>query len=342
MYRCEHCDFENDPSSLFCGGCGDDLGIKCGRCGELNKNRTFCTNCGQIVSSSLEARNESKTPSNAEQMQYGPHQPTNSVVELLPNPGQLADLITISFSAYKQNFKSFLTLALINGIPALFIGFIIPALLETESISFQNLQQYSDPELSEKLFLEIKAIPMWKISTILILILIGPIAKLISATAIIIGAAQFASSEKVSPIVCLNYSLSRLGRLIILSLFLIGLLIIPIALSLIWIGVPILIYLLVRWLFVWSSMALDNTGITKSVQSSWDLVEKRWWITFGTFLAIFILTMLPTILLVSVSSKLESDLIFRILDVFFGVLISPFQFITIGLYFLSLKKYPKT
>ena len=342
MDPCKSCNFENTAGTLFCGGCGNDMGIKCDHCGEINRNQAFCTNCGQVVSSDLKARYESQNLGDAEKIQYEPHQPVNSEDQLLPKPGQLVDLIAVSASAYKQNFKSFLILALVNGIPALLIGLIVRALLETETISFQDLQQYGDSQLSENFLLELKTILTWKIFTILIFVLISPIAKLISATAIIVGAAQFANSEKVSPIVCLNYSISRLGRLIILSLFLIGLLIIPIALSLIWIGIPILIYLLVRWLFAWSSMVLDNTGIKRSIQASWDLVEKRWWITFGVSLAILILTLLPIILLTLISSNLKSDLILLILDVFVGALISPFQFIVTGIYFLSLKKFPKS
>jgi hypothetical protein len=342
MEPCKSCDFENTEGSLFCGGCGVDIGIKCDRCGEINKNQAFCTNCGQVVSSDLEARYESQNLSDTENIQYEPHQPVNSEDQLLPKPGQLVDLITVSVSAYKQNFKSFLILALVNGVPALLIGIIVRALLEAETISLQDLQQYGETQLSGNFFSELKTIPTWKIFTILIFILISPIAKLISATAIIVGAAQFTNSQKVSPIVCLNYSMSRLGRLIILSLFLIGLLIIPVALSLIWIGIPILIFLLVRWLFAWSSMVLDNTGITRSIQTSWELVEKRWWSTFGVFLSILILTMLPIILLTLLSSNLKSDLTLLILDVFVGALISPFQFIVTGIYFLSLKKFPKS
>ncbi|MEE3345398.1 MAG: glycerophosphoryl diester phosphodiesterase membrane domain-containing protein, partial [Chloroflexota bacterium] len=149
------------------------------------------------------------------------------------------------------------------------------------------------------------------------------------------------NSEKVSPIICINYSLSRIGKLMLLSVFLIGLFIIPFVLSLLLIGIPILIYLVVRWYFALPSMVLDNTGVTQSIQKSWDLVDKRWWVTFGTGLVILILMTIPTYALNLVSSNLNSDFILLLGDVLVSTLISPFQAIATGLYFLSLKKYPK-
>ena len=341
MSRCEHCAFENDPSSLFCGGCGDDLGIKCGRCGELNKNQTFCTNCGQIVSSHLEARYESKNLDDSSAKSPEPHKDPIPSSQILPEPGKLVDLISTSVSAYKQNFKSFLLLALINGIPTLILGIVIRTLLETELISLSNLQQYDDSQISENLLSEFKAIPIWKMITIVFFVAIGLVANLISVMSMIVGSAQFANSEKVSPIICINYSLSRIGKLMLLSLFLIGLFIIPFILSLLLIGIPILIYLVIRWYFALPSMILDNTGVTQSIQKSWDLVDKRWWVTFGTGLVILILMTIPTYALNLVSSNLNSDFILLLGDVLVSTLISPFQAIATGLYFLSLKKYPK-
>ena len=232
-------------------------------------------------------------------------------------------------------------MALINGIPTLILGIIIRTLLETELISLSNFQQYNDSQISENLLSEFKAIPIWKIITIVFFVAIGLVANLISIMSIIVGSAQFANSEKVSPIICINYSLSRIGKLMLLSLFLIGLFIIPFILSLLLIGIPILIYLVVRWYFALPSMVLDNTGVTQSIQKSWDLVDKRWWVTFGTGLVILILMTIPTYALNLVSSNLNSDFILLLGDVLVSTLISPFQAIATGLYFLSLKKYPK-
>ena len=341
MSSCEHCKFENDPTSLFCGGCGNDLGIECDRCGEINKNQTFCKNCGQIVSSSLETRYDSKDLDDSSSKLLESDKNAIYSDQILPEPGKLVDLISTSVSAYKQNFRSFIFLALINGIPTLILGIIIRTLLETELISLSNFQQYNDSQISENLLSEFKAIPIWKIITIVFFVAIGLVANLISIMSIIVGSAQFANSEKVSPIICINYSLSRIGKLMLLSLFLIGLFIIPFVLSLLLIGIPILIYLVVRWYFALPSMVLDNTGVTQSIQKSWDLVDKRWWVTFGTGLVILILMTIPTYALNLVSSNLNSDFILLLGDVLVSTLISPFQAIATGLYFLSLKKYPK-
>ena len=334
MGTCKSCDFENTESSLFCGGCGKEVATQCERCGTINRNQAFCINCGQVVSSDLVELYNPSTLGESENEQSKTAKPSTSTTRLIPEPGKLVDLISISSYAYKENFKSFLVLSLINGIPVLIIGIVLHTILETDLVSLANFQSYNDSQLSENLMSDLKSIPMWKLLSIFIFILIGLVA-------IIVGAAQFANSEKVSPIACLNYTLSKLGRLILLSLFLIGLLIIPFLLSIMLIGIPILLYLFVRWYFSLPSMVLDNTGITKSIQMSWDLVDKRWWVTFGTGLVIVILMTVPTYLLNLLSTNLNSDFILLLIDVCITTLVSPFQAIATGLYFLSLKKFSK-
>ena len=339
MGTCKSCDFENTESSLFCGGCGKEVATQCERCGTINRNQAFCINCGQVVSSDLVELYNPSTLGESENEQSKTAKPSTSTTRLIPEPGKLVDLISISSYAYKENFKSFLALSLINGIPVLIIGIILRTILETDLVSLANFQSYNDSQLSENLMSDLKAIPMWKLLSIFIFILIGLVANLISVMAIIVGAAQFANSEKVSPIACLNYTLSKLGRLILLSLFLIGLLIIPFLLSIMLIGIPILLYLFVRWYFSLPSMVLDNTGITRSIQMSWDLVDKRWWVTFGTGVVIVILMTVPTYLLNLLSTNLNSDFILLLIDVCITTLVSPFQAIATGLYFLSLKNF---
>jgi len=341
MGTCKSCDFENTESSLFCGGCGKEVATQCERCGTINRNQAFCINCGQVVSSDLVELYNPSTLGESENEQSKTAKPPTSTTRLIPEPGKLVDLISISSYAYKENFKSFLALSLINGIPVLIIGIILRTILETDLVSLANFQSYNDSQLSENLMSDLKAIPMWKLLSIFIFILIGLVANLISVMAIIVGAAQFANSEKVSPIACLNYTLSKLGRLMLLSLFLIGLLIIPFLLSIMLIGIPILLYLFVRWYFSLPSMVLDNTGITRSIQMSWDLVDKRWWVTFGTGVVIVILMTVPTYLLNLLSTNLNSDFILLLIDVCITTLVSPFQAIATGLYFLSLKNFPK-
>ena len=273
MFACENCDFENAPSSLFCGGCGKELGTRCDSCGKINRGQTSCDNCDHIVPRDLDSGYE--------------EQPW-------PKPGQLVDLVSLSFTAYKKNFKSFLILAAISGLPTLIIWFMIRTLFETELASLNDLQRYNDTQLSENLMSEIKAIPIWKLFTLCFLIIIMFVTNLISGLSMVVGSAQFANAEKVSTVICLNYTLSRLWKLCLLSLFLIGLLIIPLILSLLLIGIPILVYLFVRWYFALPSLVLDNTSITASIQRSWDLVDGKWWITLGTGMVIFILMTIPT------------------------------------------------
>ena len=341
MLLCETCDFENDSSSLFCGGCGSELGVKCGHCGKINKNQTFCINCSHVVSSDLKSRYESENSNDSSNDYYKLQKDTSLGNKILPEPGKLVDLISTSVQAYKENFKSFLLLALINGVPTLLIGLMIRSLLEAELISISNFQQNNDALIPENFISEFKAIPIWKITTIIFFLIIGLVANLISVMSIIVGSAQFANDEKISPVTCINYSLSRLVKLILLSMFLIGLFIVPFILSLLLIGIPILIYLIIRWYFALPSMVLDNTGITQSIQKSWDLVDKRWWTTFGTGVVILILMTIPTFALNLISSNLNSSFIILILDTCISTIVSPFQAIATGLYFLSLKKYPK-
>tara|TARA_B100000686_G_scaffold233283_1_gene240941 strand:+ start:6571 stop:7230 length:660 start_codon:yes stop_codon:yes gene_type:complete len=218
---------------------------------------------------------------------------------------------------------------------------MIRTLFETELASLNDLQQYTDTQLSENLMSEIKAIPIWKLFTLCFLIVIMFVTNLISGLSMVVGSAQFADAEKVSTVICLNYTLSRLWKLCLLSLFLIGLLIIPFILSLLLIGIPILVYLFVRWYFALPSLVLENTSITGSIQRSWDLVDGKWWITLGTGMVIFILMTIPTYSLNLLLLSLNPESLNLIAEVFVSTLISPFHAIATGLYFFSLKKYAK-
>ncbi len=47
---CASCNFRNEPSNKFCGGCGNPLARKCGKCAaDLDEDALFCGQCGSPV-----------------------------------------------------------------------------------------------------------------------------------------------------------------------------------------------------------------------------------------------------------------------------------------------------
>ncbi len=70
------------------------------------------------------------------------------------------------------------------------------------------------------------------------------------------------------------------------SKFLMGLVMILCLLGL----APVFLYLIFKWYFSLTAVAVDDLGVTDSLRKSWYLVEGCWWRTFGIILLLTILT----------------------------------------------------
>jgi len=325
-HQCEKCGSYNSVGAIHCSKCGSELNSACPVCGSSFRNEVFCGNCGQALSDEVTSR--SIIGSGKEDI---PDQDDRK----LPIPGQIVKLVKLSVTAYRKNFRSFLMLSLISGIPL----FIFTVYFDTKISS--NLQSNNPSDSPIQINMEgIGSVE--NLFIIICLIFLIAISGLITTATIAFGSAQYAEEDKVSVITCLNYALPCTGRLLGLSMLLLALLIVPILLSFLIVGIPLLLFLLVRWNFAICSIVIENTGVVESLTRSWSLVSKRWWVTFGTGLIVTILALLPAIAFGLIGSVIASSggnpIISQIFDTLATIIITPFIGIATAIYFLGLRK----
>ena len=330
---CGNCDFENTGEALYCGSCGKQLGNICKNCGFSNYGTSICSNCGRVISSALITEEFTWRPTDSEPGQTEPINQTSEVPEndpSLPRPGEIGTLISTSINAYRANFLPFLALALISSVPATIFLSQGDGLI-TYFTDFMGDDSVNSPNSDE---------PNWVL--LIPLMLLAVFGEIISTASIIFGSAQHMNGEKVNVATCISYSFSSFFRLTGVMLVFVVVLILPTILSIFFIGIPILIFLIVKLWFVICFVMVENTGIITAVKRSWSLVESKWWITFGTGAVVIIITALASATLsyvaVQLGSLLDNIAFSHALRGLTTTLIAPFQAISTGIYFLGLRK----
>ena len=333
---CESCDFENTDEAIYCGSCGKQLGDICKNCGSSNFGTSICENCGRVISSAFvteefEWHTVSSDPHHTEYVD-----PTSEIPKTdsaLPRPGEIGKLISTSINAYRANFLSFLILALISSVPATILLSFGDGLL-TYFTSFMENDSINSSSLSE---------PNW--GFIVPLMILAVIGEIISTAAIIFGSAQHMNDEKVNVATCISYSSSSIFRLIGVMLVFAIVLIIPGILSVFFVGIPILIFFIVKLWFLTCFVMVENAGIADAVRRSWALVQSKWWITFGTGAVVIIITLVASAVLsyiaVQLGSLFNNEFFTHLLTGLTTTLIAPFQAISTGIYFLGLRESKK-
>ena len=333
-HYCGSCNYANPDGSSHCGGCGKKLEQRCPICGSPYKNTVFCGNCGQALSEEVKSGQAIIGSSDTAP-------PQNMVQNTqLPAPGQLGKLIYFTLRTYRLNFGSFASLSLISGIPLFILSIYISLIIDSsiQSPEIGELEKFGEPFLLQDVMDQLN----WQNILILAsLIILVWITSILSTAAIIFGAAQFIQDGKVSQVLCIDYALSCSIKLIGVSIALPILLIIPLLLSFILIGIPLLVFLLIRWNFAVCAVVLEDKGVINSLKRSWLLVTGNWWITFGTVLAVLVLIVIPSAVLglinTVISSFFENFLVSHILEGITTVVIIPFASIATGIYFLGLR-----
>ena len=330
---CKSCDFENTDEAIYCGSCGIQLGDICKNCGSSNFGTSICENCGRVISSAVvteefEWHTVSSDPHHTEYVDPASEIPKTDSV--LPRPGEIGKLISTSINAYRANILPFLALALISSVPATIFLSQGDGLI-TYFTDFMGDDSVNSPNSDE---------PNWVL--LIPLMLLAVFGEIISTASIIFGSAQHMNGEKVNVATCISYSFSSFFRLTGVMLVFVVVLILPTILSIFFIGIPILIFLIVKLWFVICFVMVENTGIITAVKRSWSLVESKWWITFGTGAVVIIITALASATLsyvvVQLGSLLDNIALSHVLRGLTTTLIAPFQAISTGIYFLGLRK----
>lgn len=307
---CAQCQHENDEGVQSCRICGIPLHdggraeqILCTECEVPNApGNEFCSSCGSALSSG-HATLEYRTP-------------TGQEPPPLPRAG-FTDIIDITFSIYTRHFLPFVLISAISQIPSVIAIFVLPT---------------PEPPNPENPFANVDAIRI-------VALVISSVFNLIAGAAIIHGVCRHFLGRPILVSHSILYALHRSIRLLAaVVLFILGL-VIPIALSIIIIGIPLLVFIIIVWIFFSHAVVVEQRGPVDALRRSWAIVMGSWWRVFGV---------VAGIVLTSIGALVISELIFTLgaeiaqpigtfLAVSFSTLFSPVPIIALTVLYLDMR-----
>lgn len=245
---------------------------KCNQCGfNVDNHPRFCPMCGNKTE-----KENFPAPQNIQSDSIN----KNPMIAL---PGEFIKLIMLTIKVCRFNIINFMYMSLVQAIPYLILVTLISLTISKEIYVSDSS---SSLEINTSLLKEKTG---FIIIVILPFIIINILAHLVSHGAMLLGTAQYYSGEKIDTVKCLNYSFSRLYKLVGLYLVLFFIFIIPIIASAFLIGIPILLYLLPKTYGAAPSIMLENTTVSQSIRTSWDVVKNKGMVTLSAIILLFIL-----------------------------------------------------
>ena len=250
--RCSTCGTENSPEAKFCSSCGVPLEapggegpspLYCTSCGkETPLEADLCADCGNP----LQAPPEMPSASGAGTTYRGLGAATGKLI-----PRDLGELVSETFSVYRQRFWAFYLIALIAQIPflaaQLIPGLVLPLILFFVGLAFVSLAEGAT--ISEVAFLYLgKRITVG-----------GSFGRVLSSLPSLLG--------------------SWVILIVAVSVFF-GT----------FIGIPLAFYLMVSWFFLIQAITLEGSrGPKEALGRSHHLVKGSWWRVFGIGIVFVIL-----------------------------------------------------
>jgi hypothetical protein len=107
-------------------------------------------------------------------------------------------------------------------------------------------------------------------------------------------------------------------------------------LTLIIIGIPIAVYLIVRWLFVPQTVIVDGASATGALHASSELVRGSWWGTLGRALVVALLVLSSNLVLLSLVAR-GPDALYALVSAIAGAFTTPYLAIAFTLIYFDLK-----
>ncbi len=309
---CPNCDHDNFESAVFCSDCG--------------------TRLPEGSSSSQPDAYQNTSVSNL-------HGPTLHV-----SPRDLGGILNETFVIFRRNFVAFFLIALIAQIPLVLIAIVAPEIAATSL--FPELSE-TFPQAEEPLPLGIEGLdtdldseaPSISIAVVL-LVLVAIVFGIVSLGAMIHGVTQHYLRQRVDIVTAYYMSLRKFIYLILILILMVLILIIPALLSLLLIGIPVLLFLMVRFYFSFHAVMLERKGPIEALSGSWNLVQNYWWRTFGigvVFVLVVIGILVLTSLITSPITNATSPVIGSIISALISSLASPITSIGSTLVYLDLR-----
>ena len=116
-------------------------------------------------------------------------------------------------------------------------------------------------------------------------------------------------------------STATIGSGIVASL---AIVLVAVALSATVVGIPVAIFLVVRWSFVGQELSRGAKGPLAALRASWRTVQGNWWRVAFVSLAIGVLGVLPRLVLLPISSTFNNTGVELAVDIAGSLLAVPF------------------
>ena len=307
---CTRCQHENEDGDQSCRICGTSLResddtehILCMECGETNApGGSFCTSCGSA--------------SNGGPAAIEGHTSMGRQPPPLPRAG-LSDIVDFTFSIYSSHFLPFVLISLISQLPSIVTLFVLPA---------------PEPPTPENPIPNLDAVQIAAL-------VVSLVFDVIAVAAIIHGVCRHFIGRPVLVSHSILYALRRSPYLLAAVALVILALLIPIVLSLFIIGIPLLVFLIIIWIFFFHTVVIEQHGPVGALRRSWAMVQGNWWRMFGAAAGIA-LTVFGAVVLSALILRLGAGIaepIGILLSISFSILFNPLPWIALTVLYLDMR-----
>lgn len=216
----------------------------------------------------------------------------SETLALEPRPLSFNEIISVTWSIFTGHLR---LLLLIAGVLAVPLSLLATALgLAAAPLLSQPVEEITAPEATAAIIAVVGIGAGVLLLSILTTVLSS--GALIRAVGDVLAGVEpdFGRSYQVA----LNRFWRLLGVLVIQAPVVAGLFITVL-------GIPLAIFVVVRWLMAQQVVVLENTRSTRALGRSWEMVRGRWWRTLGIALALGLLSVIPSLVTDPVSRLLE-------------------------------------
>ena len=282
---------------------------------ENSEDRLYCRICGVALQDTDDA--ESAKPHESAYRTPSGHEPPP-----LPHGGY-GHITDSTFSVFGAHYLPFLLIALLPQIPLLIGGII--SLMGIGPVFTLDFPVESGEDPVEPL-----QISLWEILGILLSFPIGILAG--GATIYAVGRHYLGSPVLVQR--SYEYAWARFPKLLGAFMLVVLILIIPILLSIVFIGIPLLIFAIMALLFVTHAVAIEQLSPTDAVKRSWNVFQGTWLRTVVFFIGIMLAVIGAALIIFLPAAIFLPEVLVALLSTAFSTVVTPLFTITITvLYF---------
>ncbi len=274
--------------------------MNCPSCQTYNPdNARYCARCGTLLEAPGEGqRVRHDQPSSEPEEPQEPYPYAGKPTTRLV-PRTLGELIRETLAVYIGNFGVMLWLAFMANIP-LFIA-----------LFFSNLSVVSAISLA------------------------GLFTSLLAYAAAAYGVGRWYIGLKTNAVTCFVAALNNAPSLLLASLVWGSAMLAGLLLSLLFIGIPLLVFVAVIWFCYVQAIVIESRRPADALRRSFDLVHGSRWRVFGigtTFFALLLVTALPGYFI-----SLQNQFLGDVLGILIGMVVTPFAYISATLVYFDLR-----